>query len=189
MAGAPLGAPRSAPLGAPRSAPLGATRSATLGATRSGPLGVPRNSTLGAARAAWLLAAGLFLWPLLPDRAPEVGCPQAAALDAPALHSRRVSCNGGAPLRGPARLLFGLRLDLNRADAASLQSLPGIGAVRSAAILAERELRPFESLEALTRVRGIGPRILAGLRPWLEVATPRAPGAPRGADARARLAP
>jgi len=144
---------------------------------------------LGASRAAWLLAVGLFIWPLLPDRLTAADCPEAGALDAPAAHSRRVSCAGGEPLRGPSRLLFGLRLDLNRANAASLESLPGIGPVRAAAIVAERERRPFDSLEALTRVHGIGPRTLEGLRPWLEIAGTREPGTrPRG-DARARLTP
>ena len=34
---------------------------------------------------------------------------------------------GGPELRGPARLLFGQRFDPNRADATTLQTLPGIG--------------------------------------------------------------
>jgi competence ComEA-like helix-hairpin-helix protein len=146
-------------------------------------------SRLGAPRAAWLLAVGLFLWPLLPERLPGADCPEAGALDAPAAPSRRVGCDGGGPLRGPARLLFGLRLDPNRAQAASLESLPGIGPVRAAAIVAERERRPFGSLEALTRVHGIGPRTLEGLRPWLEIAGAREPETRPGGDARARMTP
>ena len=130
----------------------------------------------GPARAAGLLAAGLFCWPLLPGSALEARCRQPGALDAPALHTARAGCEGGAPLRGPARLLFGLRLDLNRADADALQSLPGIGPVRAAAIVGERERRPFDSLDALVRVRGIGPHTLERLRPWLEVAPAAAPG-------------
>ena len=123
----------------------------------------------GAARAAWLLAAGLCLAPLVPASAPEIGCARPGALDEGERHTRRVSCAGGALLAGPARLLFGLRLDPNLADERSLESLPGIGPARAAAIVAERERGRFESLEALTRVRGIGPHILARLRPWLEV--------------------
>ncbi|MGI9590651.1 MAG: ComEA family DNA-binding protein [Myxococcota bacterium] len=135
----------------------------------------------GASGAAWLLAAGLCLAPLLPAPAPELGCARPGALDRDELHSRRVSCAGGAPLRGPARLLFGLRLDPNLADAKSLESLPGIGPARAAAIVAERDRRRFESLEALTRVSGIGPRTLERLRPWLEVAPERtAPGSRSG---------
>jgi competence ComEA-like helix-hairpin-helix protein len=122
------------------------------------------------ARAAWLLAAGLLAAPLLPEPLPEAGCPSPGALDPGAVHTRAVGCAGGAPLRGPARLLFGLRLDPNRADAESLQSLPGIGPARAAAIVAERERRPFASVEALIRVHGIGPRTVERLRPWLALA-------------------
>ncbi len=129
----------------------------------------------GASRAAWVLAAGLWVWPLLPASPPAIDCSRPAALDAGAAHSRQVGCQGGAPLGGPARLLFGLRLDLNRADAASLQSLPGIGPVRAAAIVSERKRRPFDSLDALIRVRGIGPHTLEGVRAWLEVAPAGAP--------------
>jgi len=135
----------------------------------------------GASGAAWLLAAGLCLAPLAPGSRPETACPQPGALDPGEPHTRRVGCAGGAPLRGPARLLFGLRLDPNLADAKSLESLPGIGPARAAAIVAERDRRRFESLEALTRVSGIGPRTLERLRPWLEVAPERtAPGSRSG---------
>ncbi len=72
-------------------------------------------------------------------------------------------------MRGPARLLFGLRLDPNRADARALESLPGIGPVRAGAIVAERERRPFRDVSELRRVRGIGPVTLRRMRSWLAV--------------------
>jgi competence protein ComEA len=84
-------------------------------------------------------------------------------------HTSAVACAGAAaarPLRGPARLLFGMQLDLNREDARALEALPGIGAARAGAIVRERERRPFRGLDDLERVRGIGPatrRALAGL--------------------------
>jgi competence protein ComEA len=131
-----------------------------------------------ASRAAWWLAAGLFAAALAPRPEPPPPCAGPAALDAPAPHTLHVVCAGGAPLRGPARLLFGLRLDPNRADAAALEALPGIGPARAAAIVAERDRRPFASLDALTRVHGIGPRTVDRLRPWLEIAP--APAGPRG---------
>jgi hypothetical protein len=84
--------------------------------------------------------------------------------------SVEVECSGSAArrpnLRGPARLLFGLPLDLNVAQAASLESLPGIGPRRAAAIVAARCLEPFEDLEAVRRVVGIGSRTVEGLRGW-----------------------
>ena len=90
----------------------------------------------GASRAAWVLAAGLLLWPLLPAPEPEPECARPAALASERVPTVAVRCGGGPPLRGAARLLFDQRLDANRADAASLETLPGIGPVRAAAIVA-----------------------------------------------------
>jgi len=78
----------------------------------------------------------------------------------------------GNELRGPARLLFGLALDANTADAAALESLPGIGPGRAGAIVAARERAPFRRLEDRLTVPGIGPRTLAGLAGHLEVRVP-----------------
>ncbi|MEC7242590.1 MAG: helix-hairpin-helix domain-containing protein [Myxococcota bacterium] len=73
-------------------------------------------------------------------------------------------------------LVFGLPLPLNEVDAEALQALPGIGPVRSARILADRaENGPFPSLDALTRVSGIGPKTLESLRPFLAVESAREP--------------
>ena len=72
-------------------------------------------------------------------------------------------------LRGPVRRLFGLPLDPNRADASTLETLPGIGPARAQAIVRERCRRRFESPTDLLRVHGIGPRTLARLSPWLAV--------------------
>lgn len=54
-----------------------------------------------------------------------------------------------------------LPVDVNGASAAELSSLPGIGPVLAERIIAAR---PFAELEALTRVRGIGPKRLSALR-------------------------
>ncbi len=106
-----------------------------------------------------------------PERAPA-GCPAPGALDA-APHTREVACGGAGPaLRGPARALFGLGIDPNRADPATLEALPGIGPARAAAIVRERERGRFARPEELTRVPGIGPRTAARLRPWLRIAGP-----------------
>jgi hypothetical protein len=77
----------------------------------------------------------------------------------------------GPPIRGPAVLLFGRAIDLNRADARTLESLPGIGPGRARAIVEARALRPFATLEELQRVKGIGPRTVEGLRGWARVGT------------------
>jgi competence protein ComEA len=80
-----------------------------------------------------------------------------------------VQCDAdaGAPVRGPARVLFGLGLDPNRADAAALEALPGVGPARAAAIVAGRARGDYRSLADLGRVPGIGPVILRRAAPWL----------------------
>jgi hypothetical protein len=61
------------------------------------------------------------------------------------------------------------------ANAIELQGLPGIGPVLAQRILAERVRGPFQSLEDLAeRVRGIGPRTVERLRPWV-VCSPSRP--------------
>lgn len=72
-------------------------------------------------------------------------------------------------MRGPARLLFGLGLDPNRAGAASLEALPGIGPARAAAIVEARAQAPFCELADLERVPGIGPGTLRKLTHWLRI--------------------
>ncbi len=124
---------------------------------------------LGPARAlVWALLAAAALAPLRPPAAgPPLavlagpsGCRLGAADDAPACPCR----SWGADLRR----VLGLPLPLDRASAADLLTLPGIGAARAAAIVAEREAHgPFASPRELERVRGIGPATAALLAPLL----------------------
>lgn len=60
-------------------------------------------------------------------------------------------------------------LNINTATNEQLQGLPGIGAVFAARIIEERRLRPFTSVEELTRVSGIGEKRLEALRPLVTV--------------------
>ena len=61
-------------------------------------------------------------------------------------------------------------LDLNTATAEELAALPGIGETLAARILAYRaDNGPFESVEELTEVSGIGEGKLAGLEGWVTV--------------------
>jgi len=58
------------------------------------------------------------------------------------------------------------RVDLNRADAAEVAALPGIGDVLAGRIVASRESEGgFPRLESLARVHGIGPGIIERIRP------------------------
>lgn len=106
-----------------------------------------------ATRLAWLLLlvpVGLGVlrdWPVSPSRLPAVPSPV-------------------------EQLLFGGKLDLNHADAGSLELLPSLGPTRSAAIVAERVEGAYCELRDLTRASGIGPVTLRRVAPWLEVAMP-----------------
>lgn len=61
-------------------------------------------------------------------------------------------------------------VDLNTADAALLETLPGIGPATAAAILDHRERHgPFTSVDGLLDVRGIGEAKLAALRDLVRV--------------------
>lgn len=56
-------------------------------------------------------------------------------------------------------------VNINKADAAGLMSMPGIGASKAAAIAQHRVDRgPFASCDALDDVTGIGPSTIANLR-------------------------
>lgn len=70
------------------------------------------------------------------------------------------SGSGAGAAGGPAALL-----NINSADAAALDALPGIGEVTAERIVASRdEAGPFASLDDLDRVSGIGPATIESLR-------------------------
>jgi competence protein ComEA len=62
----------------------------------------------------------------------------------------------------------GARIDINRARAADLELLPGVGPMLARRIVEQRAARGrFVAAEDLLSVRGIGPRTLERLRPLL----------------------
>lgn len=64
-------------------------------------------------------------------------------------------------------------LDLNRATAAELEKLPGIGPVLAKRIVEWRETHgPFQSVQDLLKVPGIGPKTLEGLLDKVTVGPP-----------------
>ena len=64
----------------------------------------------------------------------------------------------------------GAGIDLNSAGSAELIGVPGIGPVMAGRILAyRRESGPFRSVDELIRVRGVGPRTLEKIRPYLRI--------------------
>jgi competence protein ComEA len=61
-----------------------------------------------------------------------------------------------------------LQIDVNVADWPELCLMPGIGEQLARRIVAERtEHGPFRDWDDLRRVRGIGPRTLQGMKPYL----------------------
>jgi competence protein ComEA len=72
---------------------------------------------------------------------------------------------GGGTSAGPVG-----PVNLNRATAAELDSLPGVGPATAQAIIGHREANgPFRSVDDLAEVRGIGPAKLEQLRPLVTV--------------------
>jgi len=85
---------------------------------------------------------------------------------------------------GFAATAWGEGIDLNRASLSELETLPGIGAKRATAIVAFREHHPFRRSQELLRIKGIGQRLFARLKP-LVIAGDSAPG--HAASSRAEL--
>ena len=66
-------------------------------------------------------------------------------------------------------------INVNTASSEALQALPGVGPALSKRIKRYRSTkRPFQRVEELKRVSGIGPKTLATLRPLVHVASPEA---------------
>ncbi len=61
-------------------------------------------------------------------------------------------------------------IDINTASQSQLESLSGIGPVKSQRII---EGRPYRSIDELTRVKGIGPKTLEKLRDQITVGAPK----------------
>ena len=111
-----------------------------------------------------------------PEPAPEAANAAAADPAAPAALAAPAD-SARPPVEGGSHALDG-RLDLNRASAEELETLPGIGPKTAARIVEDRARRGrFRSAKDLGRVKGIGPKTLARLLPLVAVpAAPRAGG-------------
>jgi competence protein ComEA len=70
-------------------------------------------------------------------------------------------------MAGGAKPLPSEPIDVNRASAEELQRLPGVGPVMAARIVAERQKKPFATVDELRRVSGIGPKTLEKLRQYV----------------------
>jgi competence protein ComEA len=76
--------------------------------------------------------------------------------------AHRPSPTAGEP--APAPVASGSRVNINTASASELDTLPGIGASKAAAIIADRDQQgPYASCADLQRVTGIGAKTVANL--------------------------
>lgn len=86
--------------------------------------------------------------------------------------------------RLPERV-YDYRIDINQATRVEWMQLPGVGPALSERIIEYRdEHGPFQSVEQLDEIKGIGPKTVQKLRPWLYVKEAEAdhpnPGPERG---------
>jgi competence protein ComEA len=73
-------------------------------------------------------------------------------------------------MSGHDLLTLGLALDPNRATAADLEAVPGIGPMLARRIVEFRQERgPFQNIENLLEVKGLGPKILEKIRPYVVI--------------------
>jgi competence protein ComEA len=71
-------------------------------------------------------------------------------------------------MSGPQLLTLGLALDINQATAADLEALPGIGPALAKRIIDYRQAHgPFQKIDDLEQVSGIGPKKLEKLKPYV----------------------
>jgi competence protein ComEA len=84
--------------------------------------------------------------------------------------SKGVVGPGGASAENPGAPPAGTVVNINTADAAALDALPGVGPSTAAKIVADRDTNgPFATPDDLGRVSGIGPKKLEALKDFIRV--------------------
>ena len=113
--------------------------------------------------AGFVLATGLWFWSQDRSR----GDYQVTVTQRRQEERSADAASGGEEPDWPDSLLPGEKIDLNTADVYELQRLPGIGEQRAEDIVNYREAHgPFQTVDELDEVPGIGEGILNGLREY-----------------------
>src|SRR5262249_26135196 len=94
---------------------------------------------------------------------PRVQLHQAATTQTPQLQHPGATETSLQDLFGPAK--GSLIVNINTASAKELESLPSIGSSRAEEIIAHR---PYTSVDELSQVKGISPRVMNQLRPFVK---------------------
>ncbi len=90
-----------------------------------------------------------------------------AALAQPPARSARPGATPASTQAAPVRAAAEM-VDLNLASEDQLERLPGIGPTRARAIVEHRRTHPFRHVDEVTKVKGIGRKTFARLRPYLK---------------------
>jgi competence protein ComEA len=131
---------------------------------------MPARIALAAVLLLVLVAAPLRAWLERPPPMPARCVPEGRG--EPPRHFLGCAADGGLARAFAAdeRLLLGLPLDPNTADARALAFVPGLSRSLAAEVVKDRERNgAYRSVPELLRVRGIGPKRLAAAAPHLEV--------------------
>ncbi len=110
---------------------------------------------------AWVAASVAAAWLGSSSVSRAQPAPHPKAQMAPAAHPA-----GSSTAAPPAASSDGV-VNLNEANADELERLPGIGPAKARAIVEHRHGHPFHRVDEITKVKGIGRKTFAKLRPYL----------------------
>jgi len=137
-------------------------------------LSITRHEGLAVLTLTALFVLGLTVRHVQKQQVPPVAVDSLVAQ--PAVHTAGPSLGANTPADEPASPSAKNPLDINNASQQALKRLPGIGPALSERIIEYRSTqRPFQRVEELERVSGIGPKTLADLRPMIQIKASDAP--------------
>jgi competence protein ComEA len=138
-------------------------------------LSITRHEGLAVLTLTALFVTGLTVRHVQEQQVPPLAVDSLVAKPAPQTAGPSLDANP-APAAGPAAPSAEHPINVNEASRQALKALPGIGPALSGRIVEYRSTqRPFQRVEELRRVRGIGPKTLSDLRPMVTVTSTGSP--------------